>query len=108
MPFSRHLLADVAEVGPVEQQQLLHVGALEQLAEEREKLLLLRRRELGPVLVERRPAHGVGIEERPQQADRSASFSLCDAVAVDDRARLLQRLARVLERRAPPRPHRRS
>src|SRR5271166_3715142 len=56
-------LAAVLEAGVFEQQQLLHVGPLQQPAKQDQELLALHGIETCPVLTERAAAHLVGVEE---------------------------------------------
>src|SRR5947207_2007204 len=90
-------LADVAEVGLLEQQQLLHVGPLKEFAKQGQELLLLGGREFRPVLIERRPAHRVSVQEVLHQGRQGGQFLVVRLVTVDNCARLLKRGLRVLQ-----------
>ncbi len=95
-------LTGVDEVGLLEKQQFLNIGALKELAKENEKLLLLLKREARPMLTERCPAHRVGVKKVPEEARQSSQLVVVRLIATNDSARLLQRGARVFERIGGP------
>src|SRR5262249_36115540 len=84
----------VGEIGSVEQEQPLHVGAHEELVEQREELLRLLRAPPVQVLPSSEASERVRVEEPPQQVAELGELLLAVALPLHDGVAPRENLAR--------------
>src|SRR5262249_49659344 len=92
--FAGDALLAVGEVGCVEEEQALHVGADEELAEEPQELRGLLRGPAVEVLAGGEASERLRVEEISQDVTQREQLLLTVAAAADDRVAPLERLAR--------------